>query len=114
MVRKMCYPPAPPTSQVIAPRNNHFSASIFGSAIKEEQIGRPFCVILKRNHGFESKPYCGSIKMAVVRSLSMLGLAFTSQSAGYKLSDLVLECKTSLFSHLGDARILDRNKTLMP
>ncbi|KAG6580770.1 hypothetical protein SDJN03_20772, partial [Cucurbita argyrosperma subsp. sororia] len=76
----------------------------------------PICVMLKRNHGFESKPYlwfsflCGSIKMAVVRSLSMLGLAFTSQSAGYKLSDLVLECKASLFSHLGDARILDRNK----
>ncbi|CAK9322949.1 unnamed protein product [Citrullus colocynthis] len=56
--------------------------------------------------------------MVVIRSLSMPGLMFNSPSAvynshfptNYKLSDLDLGCKTSGFSHLGDAQILNRNK----
>lgn len=56
--------------------------------------------------------------MVVVRSLSMPGLMFNSPSAvynshfptDYKLSDLDLGCKTSVFSHLSNAQILNRNK----
>ncbi|XP_038903754.1 prolycopene isomerase, chloroplastic isoform X2 [Benincasa hispida] len=56
--------------------------------------------------------------MVVIRSLSLPGLAFNSPSVvynshfptGYKLNDLDLGRKTSVFSRLGNSQILYRNK----